>query len=151
MEDELNTLKSKIAEKKNELKILIGTGHIAVKRQVKTNAAQDDDLGIQSAMNLVTEEQYNQTTTALLQTEMETLETQADLDAAQEQLDRIVAQQEQEAQQPQSSEQLEAQIREEFQNDRDAAPLIDEINAAKEELEKIKRKAVQANDPATRS
>ena len=108
LEDELNTLESKIAEKKNELKILIDTGHIAVKRQVKTNAAKDDDLGIRSAMNIVTEEQYNQTTNALLQTEMEMLETQADLEAAQEQLARTGGQAG--ARGADDSEQLEAQI-----------------------------------------
>ena len=128
---------------------MIDTGHIAVKRtQVKANAAKEDDLGVQSAMNVVTEDQFNQNTTALLHTEMEMLESQADLEAAKEQLDRVMAQQEQEAQRPQSNEQLEAQIQEEFQTDPDAVPLIDEINAAKEELDTVKRKAVLANDPA---
>ena len=148
LEGELKTLEGQISQKTSELKALIDTGHVAMKPpEVRPETAKDDVPGIQSAMKSVTEDQYTQTTNTLLQTEMEMLETQADLESAQEQLAMSTAAKQEQATR-QTSEQLDARIKEEFLIDPDAVSLVAQIKECNEELKNVKEKARQPNDPA---
>ena len=149
---EKTLLDLEIAEKTKELKALYGTGSIAMKRpQVQLNTEKEDDPGIQSVMSTVTEEQFTQATTALLQTEMDTLETQADLEAAQEQLTKTTAalkEQEEQQELEQPSGELEERIQEEFLIDPEAKSLATQIKDMEGELENVKEKARMPNEPA---
>jgi polysaccharide biosynthesis transport protein len=149
LDEELHLLDGKIAEKKKELKALVETGHFEVNRRndVRSTTGKEDDSGIQSALSSVTEDQYTHTTNALLDTELETLEALADLDAAKEQLAKIVvAKQERETHQ--TNDGLERRIEEEFLNEPEAASLVAQMTEAEDELQDIKSKARMDNDPA---
>ena len=125
LKEELGRLEKKIAEKWAELKALVDSGHAIPK------SAADG--------------QYTAATNALLETEMEMLEAQADLEAA----EKHAAKAREKGRSPESQERLEARIAEEFQkNDPDAAALIAKIKEAHKELESVKQKARVANDPA---
>jgi polysaccharide biosynthesis transport protein len=149
LDEELRSLEAKIAEKKKELRDLFDKGHVQINRRddVRSTTDKEDDPGIRSALNAVTEDQYNHTTNALLETEMDTLEAQADLDAARGQLAKTVAaQQEREAHPPNDG--LEGRIEEEFLNEPEAASLVAQMTEAEDQLRDIKSKARMDNDPA---
>ena len=148
LEEERDRLAKQIGEKRADLKQLIDTGNVTVERnKVNPDAAKEDDSGYRSAMGTVTEDQYIQTTNTLLQTELEILEVQADLEAAEEHRAKAsVAKQQQEVQ---TTDEFEGRVAKEFQkNDPDAASLIAQIKEATEELAIVKDKARLANDPA---
>jgi succinoglycan biosynthesis transport protein ExoP len=150
LDEEIQMLDVKIAEKKKELKALIDKGNVKVfeKRVVRSNGDKEDGVTApQSALATVTEEQYMQSTNALLQTEMDLLEAQADLDAAKEQLARTTAASSEQPT-PRVDEELEKQIAEEFKFEPEAVALVTQMNDAEERLEDIKSKARRDSDPA---
>ena len=147
---ELGQLNDQISEKKKELKALFGTGNvdpILAGNRLKSVAGKADEPEGQPTRNSVTEDQYNQATMTLLQTGMQILEAEADLEAAKEQLERNnVAMQDRETRG--TNEQIEARIEKEFLNEPEAAALVSQMTEAEDELENIKSKARRDNDPA---
>jgi bla regulator protein blaR1 len=87
--------------------------------------------------------EYTLLSTTLLQTDLEMVETQADLEAAQKQLARTNA-----AKGEPLSESFEAQIEEEFLNAPEAASLVAQMTEAEDELQSIISKVRMDNDPA---
>jgi bla regulator protein blaR1 len=81
--------------------------------------------------------------TTLLQTDLEMVETQADLEAAQKKLARSTA-----AKGESSSESFEEQIEAEFLNEPEAASMVAQMTEAEDQLRDIKSKARMDNDPA---
>ena len=118
LKDETTKLNAAIDKKRAELEELVEKGTVGV-----------------------TDQQYDQTSNRLLQVEMELLESQVMLEAAQSQLEKL--------QTPQSQKRLEVQVKEEFRRDPEAIALADKIKETQNELEKVKSVIRNANDPAT--
>ncbi|MGP0066228.1 MAG: polysaccharide biosynthesis tyrosine autokinase [Isosphaeraceae bacterium] len=154
LDEELGTLAVKISDKKKELKDLFEKGRVEinpVRPEIKPSKGEKEEQGIESALPTVTADQYTQATNTLLQTEMELLETQADLEAATGQYNRTLAARQEQESQPPNERQLEGRIEEEFLNDPDAASLVNQMNEAEEQLQDIASKVRLANDPAKQS
>ena len=137
LSDSIAKLDAEIAVTKNELATLVRDE--AGRKTVDTEPTP--------LFSQVTRDQYNQIANALLQTEMEMLETQAELETAQSRLALSVEAQ-QEAKAQGETDRLNARVVEEFEKDPETIALIKEIKNAEKSLEHARIFARQPTEPS---
>ena len=118
------------------------------KQELNPNALKNDDdptQTVQPTFKHITEDQYQRTVAALFQTDLELVETQSMLDVLTK---NDLADN---APPPPDDEDLEARIKEEFQKDPAVVAHIGDLADTKEQLDRAKAVARQANDPARRA
>jgi capsular exopolysaccharide synthesis family protein len=153
LESELKKVESAIQEKRGELKILIKdgepeTGLTGLKP--RKGEPDDEDSALQSSFSAVTAEELGRARHSLLQTDLDLLAAQADLEAAQQVKKRAEETAARPAAQP-SDERLQQQIEAEFRKDPEVVALVDEIQQTEEHLDSVKKLARQPSDPARRA
>ena len=145
---ELKKLSNEIEEKKTQLSTLVQEGRVEfIKPKLNPTPIKEDESKSPTAFPTVTRDQYNQTASTLLSTEMEMLELQAELETAQNQLALAIAAQEEDKAQGET-DRLAARVEEEFKKDPETISLINEINDAKRSLENARDLTQLPNDPA---
>jgi capsular exopolysaccharide synthesis family protein len=145
---ELDKLTKQIDSKQKQLEELVEKGNVSVAKQIKPPLAAGPD-GEGPSFKSVTESQFGSAAAKLFDLDVQLIEMQAALDAAKGQLARAQELAAEAAQRPPVADtELEDRIREEFQKDPDAAPLIEQINEVQEELGRLKRMTRNSGDPA---
>jgi capsular exopolysaccharide synthesis family protein len=148
LEGEQEKLEKKIEIAREKLTTLVKNGNVKVERQMVISKAGKDDSP--TSFDTVPEGTYASAAGKLFDMDLQLLEAQAALETANKQYAR--AQELSTAEGAQKSQlqadQLEDRIREEFQKDPDLQPLIEQINEAREALERNKDRARQADEPA---
>jgi polysaccharide biosynthesis transport protein len=147
--NEREKLDREITATRENLMNLVREGHVAVEERLPVAKPAGKENGATS-FDKVTEGQYTQATQRLFDTDVQLIDLQASLVAAKTQLARaqdLASAEGQEKTQLEAA-QLEDRIREEFQQDPDVQPLIDQIVETRETLETNKGVARQHNDAA---
>jgi capsular exopolysaccharide synthesis family protein len=149
LDGERAKLESQIAATKEKLEALVKQGNVSVQSQMVINKdGRDDERG--SSFVQVAEGSYANLAGELMKIDLQLLDKQAERDtaAAQYAMAQQAATSEGEQRTRLQAAQLEDRIKEEFRKDPDVQPLIEQINEAREVLERNQDLARNTGDPA---
>jgi capsular exopolysaccharide synthesis family protein len=149
LDTELNKLAQQIEEKKAKVKELVGKGtfDVSAAKASQIKAVDEENAGVDSRLNYVTESAHAHATNQLLDTELKLLEADAELRVAERARDQSqTAEGQQEAELAGAA--LEERIRDEFYKDADVAAVQGEIDSTQENIKRIKGAARRGTDPA---
>ena len=149
LDTELKKLINEIELKKTELSNLVQEGRVEFTKANlnRSPIKEDESKSPQTAFSTVTRDQYNQTANTLLNTEMEMLELQAELETTRSQLALAVKAQEEDKAQGETDRYYDRVV-EEFHKDIDTISLVNEINNAKKSLDNARLIAQLPNEPS---
>jgi polysaccharide biosynthesis transport protein len=148
LEGEREKLERQIMAMRVNLADLVSKGNVRVADTIAISKGSKDDE--KTSFDKVAETQYAQAIAKLFEYDMALMEAQATLDTANKQLERAkeLATAEGEQRSTLQDAQLEDRIAEAFPKDPEVRPLIEEIQRAREVLERNKELARRPDDPA---
>src|SRR5262249_2604059 len=149
IEGEQRKLEAQIETTQAKLTALVGQGNVKMEERAVVNQPGQEDERT-SSFAKVTETQYGAAAARLFDQDMQLIEAQTSIETAKAQLARAqeLTTADGERRSQLQVEQLEDRIREEFQKDPELMPLIDQIQEARETLQRNKDRARRGDEPA---